>query len=1057
VIVQSGKSASKWVGKWAWRLLEGALVAMTLGIVILVIALSQGPVAISFISGPLAKALDTSPLGISTEIGPCFLVWDRNQRHLGIEVQDLVLRTLPTDTVAARVIARFPKAEAVVSMRGILHGVIAPSRLVISGPSVQLTRNQAGQFTFGIEGLNPADGATAAGGPTFEDMANALVNPVETDTALSFLKSFVVQNAELRVRDNLGAAIGAGRVDIAISRTPIGMAADIDARLDQGGSRPAAIFHLDLTADKPSNALIAHGQIEQLVPAALVALHPDLASISGIDVPVAGSMNFTIGLDGRLQRLGLELGAGEGTITQPDLWPEPKAIKSIRLAGSAVMADRKFLIDLLQVSFGGPSLEAKGTISWLDAGGSPGLNLDITAHNLTVPDVVALWPLTAAPGGRRWIAANMDRGTIAPFKAKLAIADQALDNPNLPSDAISVEFGFQDLRTRYLGALPPLEGADGTAKLTATTLEIYVNKGKVGALDAADGRVSLSGFDKPVSMGTVGLTLSGTMAETLRILNFEPLGYPNRFGIDAPSVGGRQSLRVSVQLPLIDTVTMSQTALKVEGKIFGLGLKHLVGSRDLTGGDLSLQLDNAGLEAKGIGRLEGVPLAITWKEDFNAVGKPSSRFLVSGILDDKDRDRLGVSTDWRARGPIGARVELIGRGPEILSGKAELNLDSTLIDYPELDLLRLPDQPGNATFDIAFPADGIRLSNIQVKAGEVSAKGDIFFSKAGQIMSLKLSPLLIGDRADLDVAIKRTNDGRSDRLNFDVSGRKFDATGLLDWIGEPDEPGSENRPGTPFAVDAKVTRVVLADEAPPIRNVTLTLNSDGLKVTGLKAEADVGTSGRLDMTIGPKDAQHRRLHIRSTDAGAALETIDIFDEGSGGTLSVDGIYDDRTPNGPLTGVVEMKDLRIVKAPVLFQLLILASVEGALDTLQGTGILFGTSKLNFRSQDGRIYLSEGLFSGPMVALTLSGLVDQRVNALELKGALVPLSRINSLLGGIPLIGDLIVGRKGEGIIGIDYAITGPSAAPRISVNPLSVLAPSFLKRIFDIGQPEAPKN
>ena len=49
------------------------------------------------------------------------------------------------------------------------------------------------------------------------------------------------------------------------------------------------------------------------------------------------------------------------------------------------------------------------------------------------------------------------------------------------------------------------------------------------------------------------------------------------------------------------------------------------------------------------------------------------------------------------------------------SGRAELTLDSTVIDYPELDLLRLPDSPGMATFDIAFAKDGaIALNNIQM-------------------------------------------------------------------------------------------------------------------------------------------------------------------------------------------------------------------------------------------------------------------------------------------------------------------------------------------------------
>jgi hypothetical protein len=46
------------------------------------------------------------------------------------------------------------------------------------------------------------------------------------------------------------------------------------------------------------------------------------------------------------------------------------------------------------------------------------------------------------------------------------------------------------------------------------------------------------------------------------------------------------------------------------------------------------------------------------------------------------------------------------------------------------------------------------------------------------------------------------------------------------------------------------------------------------------------------------------------------------------------------------------------------------------------------------------------------------------------------------------------RRGEGLVGFNYRMSGPMAKPKVSVNPLSVLVPSFLKDLFRGGsQPQ----
>jgi len=75
-------------------------------------------------------------------------------------------------------------------------------------------------------------------------------------------------------------------------------------------------------------------------------------------------------------------------------------------------------------------------------------------------------------------------------------------------------------------------------------------------------------------------------------------------------------------------------------------------------------------------------------------------------------------------------------------------------------------------------------------------------------------------------------------------------------------------------------------------------------------------------------------------------------------------------------------------------------------------------------------------------------------VALKGSLVPAYGINSLISNIPLLGDILASKKGEGIIGVTYSATGNADEPKISTNPLSALTPGILRRIFQGRMPNA---
>ena len=96
------------------------------------------------------------------------------------------------------------------------------------------------------------------------------------------------------------------------------------------------------------------------------------------------------------------------------------------------------------------------------------------------------------------------------------------------------------------------------------------------------------------------------------------------------------------------------------------------------------------------------------------------------------------------------------------------------------------------------------------------------------------------------------------------------------------------------------------------------------------------------------------------------------------------------------------------------------------------------------------MRNGVAQGPSIGLTTQGTINRGSDRIDLNGTIVPLYGINSMFSEVPLIGDILGSRDGEGIFGVTYGVAGPVDELKISVNPVSMLAPGFLRKIFQMG-------
>ena len=86
-----------------------------------------------------------------------------------------------------------------------------------------------------------------------------------------------------------------------------------------------------------------------------------------------------------------------------------------------------------------------------------------------------------------------------------------------------------------------------------------------------------------------------------------------------------------------------------------------------------------------------------------------------------------------------------------------------------------------------------------------------------------------------------------------------------------------------------------------------------------------------------------------------------------------------------------------------------------------------------------------FGGVKANVDISMSVDKG-KIVSLRGTLVPATKLNSIIASIPVVGDILVGKKtGEGVVGVSFKMKGKKGNIKTTVNPIKTLTPRFITK------------
>ncbi|WP_428487415.1 AsmA-like C-terminal region-containing protein [Rhodopila sp.] len=1024
----------------------GLLLAASLLLAGIAFRLSTGPINASSLFRGAPFTVSVGPGTLSFD--GFTLAWEGFHRGVGFPV-DLRLVNIAVNDAAGRhrVVAR--QALLSLSLSGLLRGQLVPRDVELDDGLVTITRDHEGAFNLA---LTPG---TERGADTDQidrspDLRSILGGFARGSDGLGRLRRVRLDNFGVTVHDEqrglnwqasgaeldfqrqaTGAIVGSAHVPFVLANQHVDLAVTV-----------ALPFH-------------ANGQIEAslspIQPPAIGQIVPSLGFLAALEAPA--SIKATLALDPGFMPLSghaeVKLDAGRIDMGEGSL---PIRGGSVVLSGSM---DRVMIEDArlsLPSSKAGPSADVRFSGEIRRQAERLTIAVALTLDHLDLADLARNWPIGVGGGARLWIVQNVTTGTIS--HAAVSLVMEAGKNFNhVVLTKATGDLDGDDVSIAWLEPLPPIEQAQVHLHLIDPDRMVIsmpsghqrISKGGADLL-IQDGQMLITGLAGRDQVTRISLRVNGPVASAITLLKEPRLHLLSEQPFDLKDPSGDTSATVSLDFPLDENLRADEIVFHVGAHLHRLHLADVVAGRDLSDGQFDLLADKAGLSANGQGSLAMVPITATGTMDFSA-GPPTQvlqRISISGRPDAGQLADAGIDVK---RVLVSGQVPLTATLLERRNGDGSIalnaNLAAAVLQVKPVGWSKAAGTPSKASATILLSHDRL-VSIVHIVA--VSTDALVAASVEcpdGVLQSISINRANLG-KTDMHGAIRIP---ANQPINVSLSGAQIDLSSPLESLS--DHAGSVAAEVPDWTLDARFDRVLLANGETAVPLSVRASSSGGLlhylDLNGSLSPASVFFV-RINMAGG-----ERHLAVAAADAGAFLAGTGLTPTVRSGRLTVNGDFNDRVPDHPFDGIARIEDARLVNVPILGKVLQAVTLYGLADLLRGPGIGISRMIVPLGYQQNHLRISDGRIFSPSLGLTVRGMIDLSTNRLALNGTIVPVYAINSMLGHIPLIGKLFSPEVGGGVFAARYKVDGPFGDTTVSVNPLSILTPGFLRDLFDTGR------
>ena len=1092
----------------------GEITAVVLGIAFVWLCavnmlISKRVADVSFLTADASRWFSSAYEGKNAEVGKMTLAWEAADNTVIFRANDISVNSENGERLNGLTFL-----ETELALRDVARGKIDPIRVVIDGGELSFLRDEGGNF---IAGLGTPE-TVGEFGPVWRGQKNDGDNDLEIGRIKS-LKindgTIYIRDAGTQYF----AALNSAKIEAAFLADAVvfDMAADLVREQDNSQDQAALRFKGRVSPDLQNIDTTFSG--EQINPSNLLPNHPAFETLLGLNAPLSLNVHTLAGRETGLQRLDLAVAVGEGTLLRDGkentfksavvlgtydpatemLNIDELALESelISTKGKAVLSNlgspaeglfskdtrfnlgldtlrwtgsalNIFPIDVTDVQINGQIKQNENQIVldelYADFGTfQPRLKATLTRDEKEVliaasikgrvegtvnkTQLLALWPVDRIKGARDWIERSIIKASLTNLDVRFDADEAVLAGEPLKNPDLTMTFDLADGDVRYISTMTPVTNIKGKGRVLGNQAEFTLEEGQVADVIIQQGNVSIPRVYPYGGDLVINGKATGPLKTLVTLLDQKPFEYVTPYGVNPDEFSGMGNINLSITRPLRSVITYDQVDYEVSGTLSDVSAPFAIGKNKLQNGNVVLLANRSGLSVKGPVNIGPWEADLAWREVFDNGATPT-RYQVNGRLSQSELDSFG----------IGLR-EFIGGGDVILSIDAQadglaISQANVVADLSETDMRIGPywQKPKGAAAqmmgELSFTKDKqLTLDNFEISSAGLDLQGSLSINANYKLRDLNFTSAKIMGFIDAAAQIKPSV--TQDRFEIYVTGDYLDLSPFADNAFSGG--GSID---VPLLLTASIGRLALK-EGYILNQSNLLLAHNGIGVTEARLKGQVKQG---DVTINLNSDDEKKLRTLVMDIPDASDAVFSFFELQslkGGRLQLNADLPVTGAQGPLTGVVRIEDVVLTNAPIMTTMLSLASLQGLADAMGGEGLKFNRFEMPFSYMDGQLSVREGRGAGPGLGMTGNGEVDFTQGVIDMDGVLVPAYTANSMLESIPLIGDIFVGKKGEGIFALNYTVKGDFGAAQVSVNPLSALTPGFLRGIFATQRDELP--
>jgi|GEM_PF-5683020 len=647
------------------------------------------------------------------------------------------------------------------------------------------------------------------------------------------------------------------------------------------------------------------------------------------------------------------------------------------------------------------------------------------------------WPLHLAKPARTWITHNFKAGTITYGDIQ---CDTQFDKYKpIKVQNVHGRIIVDDMTLSYVDTMPVITNLMGQATYNQHGFDISIHSAQHNGMIFKQGRVVIGDFLEPNITLAITAPVTGSLRNLISVINSPPLHFARQISY-LKNYQGQLSGLFTLQFPLTSPFNPHDMVYRFDGYLSQFTLTSVFDFPiAISQGRLKTQVNNHSFYLKGPALINGAISTVEYRKTLSP--SPEHHLTVNSQI--KAQHLLPYDVDlsnyWQGHGNAVITLDQIAGKPAVL--KLTIDCQHCIFNSPLLN----KSAGDSCVLSCAIKFKNNKVSNVQdlVFIGpHFKTLGSMNFKDQPYgLASLNLN-YFYKDKADINLkysSLADIIDIQGSLLN--LSG--FDLSKLIS--GEPQSTHLKNN-----HITVQLGTLIINPDH-PFKNVTLELLSCHNTIYSMALTAQGFDKLQIVNLVDAHITTHNNqtsLDVQSLDTGILLNSLGLSNHIKHGNLKITAEKSKNHAIPRWQGDLELEKFSIRNVHGFARLVAAVFPTGLMDLKSKDGLGFNFLKTHFYYTPSKLMVTSGHAYGHSLGLTFKGdIILTQPLLFNITGSIIPAYFLNSLLSKIPLVGDLLLGGKHEGLFAAAFNYKGPLDQARIKINPLSTLTPGFLRQLF----------